>query len=64
MRILSSEVKDHVGDKIVVEGWLHKKRLLGGLTFISVRDRRGLVQLSSKTRMKLKNCAVCKSALF
>ena len=45
MRILSSEVKDHVGDKIVVEGWLHKKRLLGGLTFISVRDRRGLVQV-------------------
>jgi nondiscriminating aspartyl-tRNA synthetase len=28
-----------------VEGWLHKKRLLGGLTFINVRDRRGLTQI-------------------
>jgi len=45
MRILSSQVKDHVGQNIHIEGWLHKKRLLGGLTFINVRDRRGLVQV-------------------
>ena len=45
MRTLSSEVSKHIGDKIHVEGWLHKKRLLGGLTFINVRDRGGLVQV-------------------
>lgn len=45
MRILSSEVKDHVGKTVHIEGWLHKKRLLGGLTFINIRDRRGLVQV-------------------
>lgn len=45
MRILSSDVKQHVGQTVRVEGWLHKKRLLGGLTFINVRDRRGLVQV-------------------
>lgn len=45
MRILSDEVKKHIGQKITVQGWLHKKRLLGGLTFINVRDRRGLVQV-------------------
>lgn len=45
MRILSSDLKDHVGKTAHVEGWLHKKRLLGGLTFINVRDRRGLVQV-------------------
>ena len=45
MRILSSEVKDHVGSQVHIEGWLHKKRLLGGLTFINVRDRKGLVQV-------------------
>ena len=45
MRILSSEVKDHVGQTVRIEGWLHKKRLLGGLTFISVRDRGGLTQV-------------------
>jgi nondiscriminating aspartyl-tRNA synthetase len=45
MRILSSDVKNHVGSSIHIEGWLHKKRLLGGLTFINVRDRKGLVQV-------------------
>ncbi len=45
MRILSDEVKDHIGQPIHIEGWLHKKRLLGGLTFINVRDRHGLVQV-------------------
>ncbi|HVW23059.1 MAG TPA: aspartate--tRNA(Asn) ligase [Candidatus Saccharimonadales bacterium] len=45
MRILSSEVKDHIGEEVQIEGWLHKKRLLGGLTFINVRDRRGLTQV-------------------
>lgn len=45
MRILTDDVKGHVGETVRVEGWLHKKRLLGGLTFINVRDRRGLVQV-------------------
>jgi nondiscriminating aspartyl-tRNA synthetase len=45
MRTLSSEVKDHIGKKVHIEGWLHKKRLLGALTFLNVRDRRGLVQV-------------------
>ncbi len=45
MRVLSSAVKDHVDQVVHIEGWLHKKRLLGGLTFINVRDRHGLVQI-------------------
>src|SRR5438270_9642112 len=45
MRVLSSQVKDHVGKSVHIQGWLHKKRLLGGLTFINVRDRGGLVQV-------------------
>ena len=45
MRILSSQVKEHVGESIHIEGWLHKKRVLGGLTFINVRDRGGLIQV-------------------
>jgi nondiscriminating aspartyl-tRNA synthetase len=45
MRVLSDEVRDHAGQTVHVEGWLHKKRLLGGLTFINVRDRRGVVQV-------------------
>lgn len=45
MRVLSNEVQQHIGKTIIVEGWLHKKRMLGGLTFVNVRDRRGLVQV-------------------
>lgn len=44
-RVLSSEIKSHIGKTAKVEGWLHKKRLLGGLTFINVRDRGGVVQI-------------------
>ncbi len=50
MRILSSDLKSHVGEKVVIEGWLHKKRLLGGLTFINVRDRKGLTQIVIKDK--------------
>jgi nondiscriminating aspartyl-tRNA synthetase len=45
MRILSSAVSQHIDTKVQIEGWLHKKRLLGGLTFIAVRDRDGLIQV-------------------
>jgi nondiscriminating aspartyl-tRNA synthetase len=44
-RVLSSNVAKNVGSKITIQGWLHKKRLLGGLNFIVVRDRSGLVQI-------------------
>lgn len=45
MRTLTRDVAAHVGETVTIEGWLHKKRLLGGLTFINVRDRGGLVQI-------------------
>lgn len=45
MRTLSNKVSDHDGQIVKVEGWLHKKRLLGGLTFINIRDRSGIVQI-------------------
>lgn len=45
MRVLSNQLKDHVGKSVHIQGWLHKKRLLGGLTFINVRDRGGVVQV-------------------
>jgi nondiscriminating aspartyl-tRNA synthetase len=49
-RTLSDEAVKHIGGTISVEGWLHKKRLLGGLTFINVRDRRGLIQVVIKDK--------------
>lgn len=50
MRVLSNEASQHVGKKITIQGWLHKKRLLGGLTFINVRDRTGLMQVVIKDK--------------
>lgn len=44
-RVLARDAKASVGKNIVVKGWLHKKRLLGGLTFINVRDRSGVIQI-------------------
>jgi nondiscriminating aspartyl-tRNA synthetase len=48
MRILSNDVAGQAGKEVHIEGWLHKKRLMGGLNFINVRDRRGLTQVVIK----------------
>ncbi|HUA13533.1 MAG TPA: aspartate--tRNA(Asn) ligase [Candidatus Sulfotelmatobacter sp.] len=45
MRVLSNQLLDHLDQEVHIEGWLHKKRDLGGLTFINVRDRKGLSQV-------------------
>jgi nondiscriminating aspartyl-tRNA synthetase len=43
-RTLIRDLASKVGDEITIYGWLHKKRLLGGLNFLTVRDRTGLAQ--------------------
>ena len=43
-RTLHRELTKHVDASVMIEGWLHKKRLLGGITFINIRDRTGLTQ--------------------
>lgn len=56
-RVLSSDLKNHVGGKVTIQGWLYKKRELGGMTFLIIRDRGGLVQVlddKSKESEKLK----------
>lgn len=44
-RSLSTELSAKIGQEVLIEGWLHKKRLLGGLNFLTVRDRRGITQI-------------------
>lgn len=50
MRILARDIKSHIGKEVEIQGWLHKKRLLGGLTFINIRDRSGLTQLTVQNK--------------
>jgi nondiscriminating aspartyl-tRNA synthetase len=50
MRTLTKELDAHKDEKVTLEGWLHKKRLLGGLTFINIRDRSGLAQMVIKDK--------------
>ncbi|HEX5394760.1 MAG TPA: amino acid--tRNA ligase-related protein, partial [Candidatus Saccharimonadales bacterium] len=44
-RVLTRDVKSHAGKRVLVRGWLHKKRLIGGINFILLRDRGGVVQV-------------------
>ena len=45
MRVLTSEVGQYAGKEVKIQGWLHKKRLIGGINFILVRDRGGVIQV-------------------
>jgi nondiscriminating aspartyl-tRNA synthetase len=44
MRTLVRDLASHIDETVTIEGWLHKKRLLGGLNFITLRDRSGVAQ--------------------
>ena len=43
-RTLTKDLATKAGETATIQGWLHKKRLLGGLNFITIRDRSGLAQ--------------------
>jgi nondiscriminating aspartyl-tRNA synthetase len=44
-RILSSQLKAHVGRSVTVAGWIHRRRLLKSVAFLILRDAEGLTQV-------------------
>jgi nondiscriminating aspartyl-tRNA synthetase len=44
-RILSTELADHAGETVVLQGWLHGQRRLANVAFVVLRDRAGLAQI-------------------
>jgi nondiscriminating aspartyl-tRNA synthetase len=44
-RVLSADLSKHVGERVTIAGWLHRRRELKSVTFLILRDRTGLVQV-------------------
>lgn len=44
-RVLSSELSAHVGETVLLRGWVHRRRSLKSVSFLIVRDRAGLAQV-------------------
>jgi nondiscriminating aspartyl-tRNA synthetase len=46
MRVLAKDIeRQKSGDELEAAGWVHRIRELGGITFVVLRDRSGIVQL-------------------
>jgi nondiscriminating aspartyl-tRNA synthetase len=44
-RVLSADLPAHVGTRVTIAGWLHRRRELKSVTFLVIRDRVGLAQV-------------------
>jgi nondiscriminating aspartyl-tRNA synthetase len=44
-RVLSAELPKHIGERVTIAGWLHRRREMKSVTFLIIRDRAGLAQV-------------------
>ena len=52
-RILSKDLKNHNGEKVLIKGHLFQKRIMGKINFIIIRDKEGLIQIVLKDKEKI-----------
>src|SRR5712692_6625816 len=51
---LTSQLKEHMDKEVVLAGWVHDVRVLGGISFILLRDMAGIVQVTApKSKVSL-----------
>ena len=44
-RIYTTQIGEHVGERVKLAGWLHALRRMGGINFLVLRDVRGAAQI-------------------
>jgi nondiscriminating aspartyl-tRNA synthetase len=44
-RVLSADLPAHIGERVTIAGWLHRRRDLKSVSFLVLRDRAGLAQV-------------------
>jgi nondiscriminating aspartyl-tRNA synthetase len=52
-RVLSTELTAHVGERVHIAGWVHRRRVLARVSFLIVRDRAGLAQVVAAPGVEL-----------
>ena len=48
--VIGSITEKFIGKEVVLNGWLHRKRNLGGILFIELRDRSGIIQIVADSK--------------
>ena len=52
-RVRTTEIQDHVGQRVHLKGWLNNLRRLGGINFVLLRDGWGTVQAVTESEADL-----------
>ncbi len=49
-RLYSNELKEHIGEEVLIQGFLFQKRIMGNINFLLIRDKFGIVQCVVKDK--------------